>query len=144
MWYKRATHSCQHSKHLAPEAGAANSCQHSKRLVPEAGTARDTNACMHEALAACHSCVLVSSGASRTAQTAACAAAADKRAAAAAGPVVHIQVAALSTAPPPPHACSRELWQIAVAPLLTIVLLLICAFLTHADPVCRKRACSRS
>ena len=32
--------------------------------APEAGAATDTNACMHKAVAACHSCVLVSSGAS--------------------------------------------------------------------------------
>ena len=78
--------------------GANHSGQHSKLLAPEAGAATGTNACLHEALAACHSCVLVSSGASRMAQEAGVRSmaalnkrdAADKRAAAtAAVPVVH-------------------------------------------------------
>lgn len=75
--------------------GANHSGQHSKLLAPEAGAATGTNACLHEALAACHSCVLVSSGASRMAQEAVCVRgmaalnkhdAADKRAAATAAP----------------------------------------------------------
>ena len=84
------------------DANVQQQCSPSERTIavsiasckaPEAGAATDPKACMHRALAACHSCVLVSSGASHTAQAAACTrgmaaldmrAAADKRAAAAA------------------------------------------------------------
>ena len=106
--------------------------------APEAGAATDTNACMHKAVAACHSCVLVSSGASRTAQAAACArgmAALDKRAAAgkraAAAAVQWCTTWFTCSTVYRPCVCSRELWQLPSCPLYCLSYI--------GSPVCSSR-----